>query len=108
MGLTGASNIETTSAYQGLHGCVTETTRRQQALALPSIERQLAVAQAEGDAQGIRSALEGLASYRRIAPNVNAEPTCPTASLRHIYFGIAGPDARSVRSAGRASGRRSP
>jgi hypothetical protein len=100
VGLTGASNIETASAYQGLHGCVTETTRRQQALALPSIERQLAVAQAEGDAQGIRSALEGLASYRRIAPNVNAEPTCPTASLRHIYFGIAGPDARSVTVSG--------
>jgi hypothetical protein len=96
LGLTGGSNIETASAYQGLDGCVTEATRRAQAIALPSIERQLAVAKAEGDAQGIRGALEGLASYRRIAPRVNAEPTCPAADERHIDFGIAGPDARSV------------
>jgi hypothetical protein len=100
VGLTGSSNIETASAYQGLDGCVTETTRRQQAIALPSIKRQLAVARAEGDAQNIRAALEGLASYRRIAPKVNAEPTCPTAGLRHIYFGIAGPYARSVTVTG--------
>ncbi len=100
VGLTGSSNIETASAYQGLHGCVTETTRRQQSIALPSIERQLAVAEAEGDAQNIRAALEGLASYRRIAPLVNAEPTCPTPGLRHISYGIAGPDARSVTVTG--------
>jgi hypothetical protein len=100
VGLTGGSNIETASAYQGLDGCVTETTRRQQGIALPSIERQLAVAKAEGDAQDIRGALEGLASYRRIAPLLNAEPTCPSADLRHIDFGIAGPDARSVTITG--------
>jgi hypothetical protein len=100
VGLTGGSDIETASAYQGLDGCITETTRRQQAIALPSIERQLAVARAEGDAQNIRAAREGLASYRRIAPKVNAEPTCPPAGLRHIYFGIAGPDARSVTVTG--------
>jgi hypothetical protein len=100
VGLTGGSNIETASAYQGLDGCVTEATRRQQGIALPSIERQLAVAQAEGDAQGIRWALEGLASYRQIAPKINAEPTCPAAGLRHIYFGIAGPYARSVTVTG--------
>jgi hypothetical protein len=100
VGLTGSSNIETASAYQGLDGCVTETTRRQQAIALPSIERQLAIARAEGDEQGIRAAREGLASYRRIAPQVNAEPTCPTAGLRRIYYGIAGPYARSVTVTG--------
>jgi hypothetical protein len=100
VGLTGASNIETASAYQGLDGCVTESTRRLQAIALPGIERQLAVAKAEDDAQGIRAALEGLASYRRIAPQVDAEPTCPSAGLRHIYYGIAGSDARSVTVTG--------
>jgi hypothetical protein len=100
VGLTGNSNIETASAYQGLDGCVTESTRRMQAIALPGIERQLAVAKVEDDAQGVHAALEGLASYRRIAPQVNAEPTCPTAGLRHIYYGIAGPYARSVTVTG--------
>jgi hypothetical protein len=100
VGLTGGSNIETASAYQGLEGCVTETARRQQEIALPSIERELAVARTERDAQGIRAALEGLASYRRIAPKVGSEPTCAATDLRHIYFGIAGPDARSVTVTG--------
>jgi hypothetical protein len=100
VGLTGSSNIETASAYQGLEGCVTESTRRLQAIALPGIERQLAVARAENDTKGVHAALEGLASYRRIAPKVNVEPTCPSAGLRHIYYGIAGPDARSVTVTG--------
>ena len=100
VGLTGGSNIETASAYQGLKGCLTETARRQQEIALPSIQRQLAVAKAESDPQAIRAALEGLATYRRITAQVNAEPRCPSADLRHIAFGIAGPQARSVTVTG--------
>ncbi len=100
VGLTGGSNIETASAYQGLEGCVTGTARGQQQLALPSIERELAVARAEHDAQGIQAAMEGLASYRRIAPKVRSEPTCAAVDLRRIYFGIAGPLARSVTVTG--------
>jgi hypothetical protein len=100
LGLTGGSNIETASAYQGIEGCVTETTRRQQQIALPSIERELAVARTEHYAQGIQAALEGLASYRRIAPKVDSEPTCAATDLRHIYFGVAGTQARSVTITG--------
>jgi hypothetical protein len=100
-GLTGGSNIETASAYQGLEGCVSEPVRHQQSAALPSIERELAIARSEGDAQGVRGALENLADYRRVDPRIQAEPTCPTADLRRIFFGVAGPRATSVSVSGR-------
>jgi hypothetical protein len=103
-GMTGGSNIEVASAYQGLDGCVTQAARRQRAIALPSIRVELAIAEAEGDRQRVRAALEGLASYRRIASQlyrriggkIYAEPTCPVGDLRHITFGVVGPHARSV------------
>ncbi len=100
IGLTGVSNIEAASAYQGLKGCVTEPTRRQDAIALPSIQRQLAVAKAVGNAQAIRGALQDLASYRRIHPQIEAEPTCPASDLRQINYGVAGPQAQTVTVTG--------
>jgi hypothetical protein len=100
-GLTGGSNIETASAYQGLEGCVSEPVRHQQSAALSSIERELAIARSEGDAQGVRGALENLADYRRVDPRIEAEPTCPPADLRRIFFGVAGPRATSVSVSGR-------
>ncbi len=100
VGLTGGSNIEVASAYQGLHGCVTEAVRRQQSIALQSIRRQLAVAKAESEEAAVRAERESLATYRRIAPQIKAEPSCPFSDLRHIAFGIAGPNARSVTVTG--------
>jgi hypothetical protein len=108
VGLTGTSSIETASAYQGLSGCVPLVARRQQAIALQSIRIELAIARAESDRAGIGAALEGLASYRRVAPQlerrlaprVDAEPTCPASDLRQILFGVAGPHARSVTVSG--------
>jgi hypothetical protein len=96
VGLTGGSNIETASAYQGFEGCVTAPSRRLQQMALPIIKRELAIARAEHDAHAIEGARENLSSYRRIDPRVRAEPDCPAKDLRHIAFGIAGPEARSV------------
>jgi hypothetical protein len=98
--LSGSAHVETASAYQGLAGCVTEATKREQAIALPSIERELAVARVEHDKQGVQAALDGLASYRRVAPQVKAERACPASDLRHVYFGVAGPEARSVTLTG--------
>jgi hypothetical protein len=95
-GITGESNIQTASAYQGLKGCLTEAMRTNQALALPTIRRQLAIAKAENDPQGIRSALQGLAYTRRIDSQLNAEPSCPSADDRRISYGIAGPHSRSI------------
>ncbi len=103
-GMSGGSNIEVASAYQGLEGCVTQTARRQQAIALPSIRIELAIAEAEGDRQRVRAAQEGLASYRRIAAQlyrrvggkIYTEPTCSAGDLRHIAFGVAGPHVHSV------------
>jgi len=97
VGLTGGSGIETASAYQGLGGCVTEPVKRMGAMTLPTIERELAIARMEGDEQGVKGALEGLAHYRRLAPRINAQPICSSSDLRHITFGIAGPHATSVR-----------
>jgi hypothetical protein len=99
VGLTGGSSI-TASAYRGLEGCQTGSARRQEQMALPSIQRQLGVARAEKDPQGIRAALEDLATYRRIAPKLDADARCPETDLRLLAFGIAGPDARSVTVSG--------
>ncbi|HWJ49625.1 MAG TPA: hypothetical protein VNR42_01315 [Solirubrobacteraceae bacterium] len=99
VGLTGGSSV-TASGYRGLEGCVTESERRQEQTDLPSIERESAVARVEGDPQGVRAALESLATYRRIAPKLGAEPICPAKDLRHFAFGMAGPRARSVTVTG--------
>jgi len=96
IGLTGGSNIETASASQGLKGCLTEPVQRAQAHALPGIERQLAIAKAEGDRQAVKGTLEDLAHYRRLAPRIKAEPSCPSSDLRHIAYGVAGPHVTSV------------
>ncbi len=96
-GLTGGSSVKTASAYQGLEGCQTGAEKRWQALALPTIERELAVARMEGDKQGVRGALEDRARYRRIAPQVEAQPICPPGDLRRIRFGIAGTGVSSAK-----------
>jgi len=99
IGLTGGASI-TASAYRGLEGCLTSSARRQEQMALPSIERQLGVARAEKDLHAIRAALEGLATYRKIAPKLNADANCLESDLRHVAYGVAGPDARSVTVTG--------
>jgi hypothetical protein len=99
IGLTGGASI-TASAYRGLEGCLTGSARHQEQMALPSIERQLGVARAERDLHAIRAALEGLATYRKIAPKLNADANCLESDLRHVVYGVAGPDARSVTVTG--------
>jgi len=99
VGLTGGTSI-TASAYRGLEGCLTSSARHQEQMALPSIERQLGVARAERDLHAIRGALEGLATYRKIAPKLNADASCLESDLRHVAYGVAGPDARSVTVTG--------
>jgi hypothetical protein len=92
----GVGSVEPASAYQGLEGCVSEEEKRGQLLVLPTIERELAVARMEGDGQGVRGALDGLAQSRRMVPRIEAEMTCPAADLRVISFGIAGAGVRGV------------
>jgi hypothetical protein len=99
VGLTGGASI-TASAYRRLEGCLTASARRQEQMTLPSIERQLGVARAEKDLHEIRAALEGLATYRKIAPKLNADANCPESDLRHVVYGVAGPDATSVTVTG--------
>jgi hypothetical protein len=99
VGLTGGVTV-VASAYRALEGCLTASDRREQQMALPSIQRQLAVANAEHDPAGIRFAREALATYRRLAPAVAREPACPEADLRQLAFGVAGPHARSVTITG--------
>jgi hypothetical protein len=99
VGLTGGASI-TASAYRGLEGCLTGSARRQEQMALPSIERQLGVARAEKERRAIRAALEGLATYRKIAPKLNADAICVESDLRVVAYGVAGPDARSVTITG--------
>jgi len=99
VGLTGGASI-TASAYRGLEGCLTSSARRQQQMALPSIERQLGVARAEKDLHAIRGALEGLATYRKLAPKFNADASCLESDLRHVAYGVAGPNATSVTVTG--------
>lgn len=99
IGLTGGASI-TASAYRGLEGCLTSSARHQEQMALPSIERQLGVARAERDLHAVRGALEGLATYRKIAPKLNADADCLESDLRHVAYGVAGPDARSVTVTG--------
>jgi len=98
-GLTGAATV-TASASRALEGCLTASARREQQLALPSIQRQLAVAKAEQDPAGIRFALQALATYRRLKPAVAREPACPEADLRALAFGVAGPRAKRVTVTG--------
>jgi hypothetical protein len=99
IGLTGGASI-TASAYRGLEGCLTSSARRQEQMALPSLERQLGVARAEKDLHAIRGALEGLATYRKIAPKLNADANCLESDLRHVAYGVAGPDATGVTVTG--------
>jgi hypothetical protein len=99
LGLTGEATV-TSSANRALEGCLTSSARREQQMALPSIQRELAVAKAEHDPAVIRSAREGLATYRRLEPVITREPACPEADLRVLAFGVAGPHARSVTITG--------
>jgi hypothetical protein len=99
VGLTGGASI-TASAYRGLEGCLTSSARRQEQMALPSLERELGVARAEKDLHTIREALEGLATYRKLAPKFNADANCLESDLRHVAYGVAGPNATSVTVTG--------
>lgn len=45
-----------------------------------------------------------LAKSRRHAPPGAARPTCPQADMREIYFGLLGPDARSITYRGPGAG----
>jgi hypothetical protein len=99
VGLTGGASI-TASAYRGLEGCLTGPERHQEQMALPELERQLGVARAERDLHAIRGALEGLATYRKLAPKFNADANCLESDLRHVAYGVAGPNATSVTVTG--------
>jgi hypothetical protein len=99
VGLTGGATV-TASANRALEGCLTGSARREQQMALPSIQRQLGIAKAEQDPAGIRFALEALATYRRLKPAVDREPACPEADLRQLAFGVAGPHAKRVTISG--------
>jgi hypothetical protein len=99
VGLTGGATV-IASASRALEGCLTGSARREQQMALPSIERQLGIAKAEEDPSGIRFALEALATYRRLKPAIDREPACPEADLRQLAFGVAGPHAKRVTITG--------
>ena len=99
VGLTGGVSV-TASAYSGLGACLTSSARRQEQMALPSLERQLGVARAEKDLHAVRETLEGLATYRRLAPKFDADANCLDSDLRHVAYGVAGPDATSVTLTG--------
>ena len=99
VGLTGGASI-TASAYRGIEGCRTNAERHQEQMALPELERQLGVARAEKDLHAVRETLEGLATYRRLAPKFNADANCLESDLRHVAYGVAGPDATSVTVTG--------
>ena len=77
-----------------------ELGAHQEQMALSSIERQLGVARAERDVRAIRAALEGLATYRKLTPKFNADASCLESDLRHVAYGVAGPNATSVTVTG--------
>jgi hypothetical protein len=97
----GGADIHAASAYQGLDGCTVEPSHPN--TETHYVERELAIARYEGDAETLRDARHDLATMRRWRSRLQRQSLCPPADVRRVLYGFAGPHARSVTvGAGRA------